>query len=78
MFKEPLDEQSFYSPLRMFGGGRRESRNAIPIEVKVAAISKIQSGRGLMSSLLIFHPSWQMDRTHKVEVYGKRIKRKFM
>ena len=47
MFKEPLDEQSFYSPLRMFGGGRRESRNAIPIEVKVAAISKIQSGRGL-------------------------------
>ena len=44
MFKEPLDEQSFYSPLRMFGGGRRESRNAIPIEVKVAAISKIQSG----------------------------------
>ena len=26
-------------------GGRRESRNAVPIEVKVAAISKIQSGR---------------------------------
>ena len=48
MFKEPLDEQSFYSPLRMFGGGRRESRNAIPIEVKVAAISKIQSGTGLV------------------------------
>ena len=48
MFKEPLDEQSFYSPLRMFGGGRRESRNAIPIEVKVAAISKIQTGRGLV------------------------------
>ena len=29
----------------MYGGGRRESRNAVPIEVKVAAISKIQSGK---------------------------------
>ena len=29
-------------------GGRRESRNAVPIEVKVAAISKIQSGTFLI------------------------------
>ena len=35
---------SLYSPVRMFGGGRRESRNQIPIDIKVLAISKIQSG----------------------------------
>ena len=36
---------SLYSPVRMFGGGRRESRNQIPIDIKVLAISKIQSGK---------------------------------
>merc|ERR1719242_2652764 len=37
--------ESLYSPVRMFGGGRRESRNQTPIQIKVLAISKIQSGR---------------------------------
>ena len=36
---------SLYSPVRMFGGGRRESRNQVPIQIKVLAISKIQSGK---------------------------------
>ena len=43
--------ESLYSPVRMFGGGRRESRNQTPIHIKVLAISKIQSGKKAELSL---------------------------
>ena len=38
-------DESLYSPVRMFGGGHGSGRReTVPIETKVHAIAKVQSG----------------------------------
>merc|ERR1711935_889722 len=39
------DNVVMQSPVKMYGGGRRESRNKYPLDMKIAAISKMQAGK---------------------------------